>query len=342
MGLPRWLSGNESTYQCRRCRFYPWVRKIPWRRKWQPTPVFLPGESHGQRSLVGYSPQGQKKVRQDWNDWACAHSQEEFKHLYFEWLSPLVKSQTDCFISRCVSFRESVTHKWRHCPLWTSVVSLSWIWEISAAQNLPFPSRADSLTLPWQEEVYCLTLAHQPWILPRVPNWITPMVYLTMCTWTCNRHHKLHGNRKWIFDFCISPNLFQSSWSVPGTILSLDWRTKNTKFISEIKNCSVVSDSLQPLECSQVGSSVHGVSQVRILEWATYPFSRESSWPRDWTWVSCIAGRFFTVWFSPAFVHCPTSVARTSPSQSIFRTPAISPIFLALTHTTVILSLPSN
>ena len=36
--------------------FNPWVRKIPWRRKWQPTPVFLPGKSHGQRSLVGYSP----------------------------------------------------------------------------------------------------------------------------------------------------------------------------------------------------------------------------------------------------------------------------------------------
>jgi len=40
----------------RRCRFDPWVEKIPWRRKWQPTPVFLPGESHGQRSLAGYSP----------------------------------------------------------------------------------------------------------------------------------------------------------------------------------------------------------------------------------------------------------------------------------------------
>ena len=40
----------------------PWVRKIPWRRKWQPTPVFLPGESHGQRSLVGYSSRGHKKV----------------------------------------------------------------------------------------------------------------------------------------------------------------------------------------------------------------------------------------------------------------------------------------
>ena len=53
IGLPRWLSGKESTCQCRRGgrhRFDPWVRKIPWRRAWQPTPVFLPGESHGQRA----------------------------------------------------------------------------------------------------------------------------------------------------------------------------------------------------------------------------------------------------------------------------------------------------
>ena len=57
-------SGKEPTCQCRRCKrhgFNPWVRKIPWRRKWQPTPVFLPGESHGQRSLAGYSPWGCKE-----------------------------------------------------------------------------------------------------------------------------------------------------------------------------------------------------------------------------------------------------------------------------------------
>ena len=40
--------------------FNPWVRKIPWKRKWQPSPVFLPGKSHGQMSLVGYSPSGRK------------------------------------------------------------------------------------------------------------------------------------------------------------------------------------------------------------------------------------------------------------------------------------------
>ena len=42
----------------KRRRFDPWVRKIPWRRTWQPTPVFLPGESHAQRSLAGYSSKG--------------------------------------------------------------------------------------------------------------------------------------------------------------------------------------------------------------------------------------------------------------------------------------------
>ena len=47
--------------QCGRAGFSPWVGKIPWRRKWQSTPVFLPGESHGRRSLVGYSPRGHKE-----------------------------------------------------------------------------------------------------------------------------------------------------------------------------------------------------------------------------------------------------------------------------------------
>ena len=49
--------------QCRRHRFAPWVEKIPWRRKWQPIPVFLLGKFHGQRSLAGYSPWGHKRVR---------------------------------------------------------------------------------------------------------------------------------------------------------------------------------------------------------------------------------------------------------------------------------------
>ena len=60
----RWwcyYKGPTCQCRCKRCRFNPWVGKIPWRKEWQPTPVFLPGESHGQRSLEGYSPQGHKE-----------------------------------------------------------------------------------------------------------------------------------------------------------------------------------------------------------------------------------------------------------------------------------------
>ena len=55
-GLLRWISHKESSYQCRRYGFDLWVRKTPWRRKWQPTPVLLLEKSHGQRNLIGHSP----------------------------------------------------------------------------------------------------------------------------------------------------------------------------------------------------------------------------------------------------------------------------------------------
>ena len=63
VGFPAGGSGREPACQCRRHkkhRFDPWVGKIPWWRKWLPTPVFLPRESHGLNSLVGYRPQGRK------------------------------------------------------------------------------------------------------------------------------------------------------------------------------------------------------------------------------------------------------------------------------------------
>ena len=67
--LPSWHSGKESVCQCRRLKrwgFNSWVRKIPRRRKWQPTPVLLLGKPHGQRNLVGYSPWGRERVGHDW------------------------------------------------------------------------------------------------------------------------------------------------------------------------------------------------------------------------------------------------------------------------------------
>ena len=65
MGLPRWHNSKETACQCRRHKrggLDPWVGKIPWRKQWLPTPVFLPGESHGQRSLAGYSLWGHKEL----------------------------------------------------------------------------------------------------------------------------------------------------------------------------------------------------------------------------------------------------------------------------------------
>ena len=53
---------QRTPLECRRCRFDPWVGKIPWRRTWQPTLVFWPGKSHGQRSLAGYRPWGCKEL----------------------------------------------------------------------------------------------------------------------------------------------------------------------------------------------------------------------------------------------------------------------------------------
>ena len=63
---PKWVSKvaqcKESACQCGRYRFYPWVEKIPWNRKWQLAPGFLPEESQGQRNLLGYSPWGCKET----------------------------------------------------------------------------------------------------------------------------------------------------------------------------------------------------------------------------------------------------------------------------------------
>ena len=70
-GHPTWLSGKESVCQCRRRRFHLWVRKIPWRRKWQPTPGILAWKSPWTEEPGGYSPRSQK----EWEatERACHH-----------------------------------------------------------------------------------------------------------------------------------------------------------------------------------------------------------------------------------------------------------------------------
>ena len=93
-----------------RSRFDPWVGKIPWRRDWQPTPVFLPGKSHGQRNLAGYSPRGRKE-----SDTTERPTLSTFHTLYNSVFK--VKNKT------LVGKRDSNKYKWleRNTSIWCLV-----------------------------------------------------------------------------------------------------------------------------------------------------------------------------------------------------------------------------
>ena len=89
--------------------------------------------------------------------------------------------------------------------------------------------------------------------------------------------------------------------SIPSAPHKLPYPQQNTGFLwaaTEMKvKVLVKSKSLWPQGLySSPDSSVHGILQARILEWVAFPFSRRSSWPRDQTLVSYIAGRFFAIW----------------------------------------------
>ena len=86
MGLPRGLSGKEPACQCRRSDFSLWIGKIPWRKKWQPTPVFLPGESPQTEQPGGLQFMGSQRVG---NNWATKQLRERRDTFNFQSLSSL-------------------------------------------------------------------------------------------------------------------------------------------------------------------------------------------------------------------------------------------------------------
>ena len=93
---------------------------------------------------------------------------------------------------------------------------------------------------------------------------------------------------------------WKSMWRIVGKHI---FTYKNVQSVS----LSVVFDSLQPhglMDCSPTDSSVHGILQESTLEWVAIPFSRGSSRPRDWTRVSCIASRVFTLWATREAQEC--------------------------------------
>ena len=73
------------------------------------------------------------------------------------------------------------------------------------------------------------------------------------------------------------------------------------------------------MDCGPPGSSVHGISQARIMEWVAISFSRVSSRPRDQTWVSCIAGKFFTLWATREAPHKVVKITGTKSRMAVAR-----------------------
>ena len=121
----------------------------------------------------------------------------------------------------------------------------------------------------------------------------------------------LRMSKNYIFE-----ELYEAWWAaVHGVAKSRTWLSDWTTTMKKLMNnlyiyiyiyiflgmcvcvsCSVMSGSLWPMDCNLTGSSVYRFLQARILERVAITFFRGSSWLRDWTWVSCIPGRFFTIW----------------------------------------------
>ena len=125
-------------------------------------------------------------------------------------------------------------------------------------------------------------------------------------TWTLLCFHCIYA----FPGMCMYPNCpfnerHQSHW-IRLTLITCILTLNVTVSQDSVCAFSAMSDSFWPMDCSPPGSSVHGISQTRILEWVAIPFSRGSSQPRDWTWISCMAGRFFTV-----------SAIREAPNMSV-------------------------
>ena len=164
--LPRWLSGKESACQCRRCRrrrFDHWVGKLPWRWKWQPTPVFLPGEYHGQRSLAGYRSWGCKEL--DMTEYAHMLT---YLHVVYSclglWTVELSSCNRDCMTCKTKIFT---------------------IWFFIGPVYSPGESRGSPILNEQSKKIYNLIIKIFHFILKstHITQENTDLVYLWMYVW---------------------------------------------------------------------------------------------------------------------------------------------------------------
>ena len=120
-------------------------------------------------------------------------------------------------------------------------------------------------------------------IHPSMDTWTASVFQLMwirlLFTWMFG---KVHGT--WRFG-----DLVSILWGIYPEVQLVDHKVKVLVAQSCLRLCN-------SMDCSPPGSSVHGMLQAKLLEWVAIPFSRESSWPRNWIQVSCVAGRLLTIW----------------------------------------------
>ena len=136
-GLPRWLMVKNPPTQAGKYkwpRFHPWVRKIPWRRKQQPTPVFSPGEFLGQRSVPSV---GSQRVGHDWSDFACSQRNAENKWKTLN----LSSSSAPSTSSEVFSGMGEVIWVTKHCCLGAACIKLAFCFSLYFCLSLSCSNR---------------------------------------------------------------------------------------------------------------------------------------------------------------------------------------------------------
>ena len=141
---------------------------------------------------------------------------------------------------------------------------------------------------------------------------ISPTILIPACVSSNQAFHKMYSADKLNMQGDIiqpwnTPFPIWNQSIVPCPVLSVaSWPTSSFEgrkdkeisfsLIVKVLFASSCQSLCNPRDCSPPGYSVHGILRQRILEWVAMPFSRGSSWPKDWNWASCITGRIFTVW----------------------------------------------
>ena len=170
------------------------------------------------------------------------------------------------------------------CGVAQSRTRLKWL-SSSRLVISSFP-RSKRLLISWLQSPSAVIL--EP---PKIKSVTVSTVSPSIC-------HEVMGPDVMILDFWNNHRSLQRRLYIQHTGVLFSTGRLNTPSCDSVK--VLVTQSFQlfvtPMDCSLLGSSVHGILQARILEWVAVPFSRGPSRPRDQTWVSCIASKFFTIW----------------------------------------------